>query len=61
MARPVVGAHFARLALERACGGRAAEGLQFLDKEAGVNVDAAGALAAEAAAGGEVAEESLEL
>ncbi|EHA51618.1 glutaminase GtaA [Pyricularia oryzae 70-15] len=30
-ARPVVGGHFAFLALERACGGRAMEGLRFLD------------------------------
>ena len=32
MARPVVGGHFAYLALERACGGKAVEGLQFLDE-----------------------------
>ena len=30
-ARPVVGAHYAFLTLERACGGNAMEGLQFLD------------------------------
>lgn len=30
-ARPVVGGHFAFLALRRACGGRAMEGLRFLD------------------------------
>jgi hypothetical protein len=30
-ARPVVGGHFAFLALERACGGKAAEALNFLD------------------------------
>ncbi|KAL4820896.1 hypothetical protein BDW67DRAFT_73916 [Aspergillus spinulosporus] len=30
-ARPVVGGHFAFLALQRACGGRAVEGLRFLD------------------------------
>lgn len=30
-ARPVIGGHFAFLALERACGGRAMEGLAFLD------------------------------
>lgn len=30
-ARPVVGGHFAFLALQRACGGRAMEGLKFLD------------------------------
>lgn len=32
-ARPVIGGHFAFLALERACGGRAMEGLSFLDEE----------------------------
>lgn len=32
-ARPVVGAHYAFLALERACGGTAMEGLAFLDVE----------------------------
>ncbi|CZR66221.1 related to glutaminase A [Phialocephala subalpina] len=32
-ARPVVGGHFAFLALERACGGKAVEGLSFLDEE----------------------------
>ncbi|KAL9114861.1 MAG: hypothetical protein Q9227_001104 [Pyrenula ochraceoflavens] len=31
-ARPVVGGHFAFLALERACGGKAMEGLSFLDE-----------------------------
>lgn len=31
-ARPVIGGHFAFLALERACGGRAMEGLAFLDE-----------------------------
>jgi Domain of unknown function (DUF1793)/Domain of unknown function (DUF4965)/Domain of unknown function (DUF5127) len=31
-ARPVVGGHFAFLALERACGGRAIDGLKFLDE-----------------------------
>lgn len=30
-ARPVIGGHFAFLALERACGGRAMKGLSFLD------------------------------
>ena len=33
MARPVIGGHFAFLALERACGGKAVEGLAFLDKD----------------------------
>jgi hypothetical protein len=32
-ARPVVGGHFAFLALERSCGGKAMEGLRFLDEE----------------------------
>lgn len=32
MARPVVGGHFAFLALERACGGKAVEALKFLDE-----------------------------
>lgn len=33
MARPVVGGHFAFLSLERACGGNALAGLEFLDVE----------------------------
>lgn len=33
MARPVVGGTFAFLTLERACGGKATEGLNFLEKE----------------------------
>ncbi len=32
-ARPVVGGHFAFLALERACGGKAVQALSFLDDE----------------------------
>lgn len=32
-ARPVVGGHFAFLALERACGGEAVASLSFLDDE----------------------------
>lgn len=32
-ARPVVGGHFAFLALERACGGKATDALQFLEAE----------------------------
>jgi hypothetical protein len=32
-ARPVVGGHFAFLALERACGGQAYAGLSFLNDE----------------------------
>ncbi|KAK4151813.1 hypothetical protein C8A00DRAFT_45045 [Chaetomidium leptoderma] len=41
MARPVVGGHFAFLALERACGGKAVEALRFLDEKppAAVNVE----------------------
>jgi hypothetical protein len=41
MARPVVGGHFAFLALERACGGKAVEALRFLDEKppAVVNVE----------------------
>lgn len=31
-ARPVVGGHFAFLALERACGGKAVDHLRFLDE-----------------------------
>lgn len=34
-ARPVIGGHFAFLALERACGGRAMRGLSFLDEVEG--------------------------
>ncbi|KAJ9285527.1 hypothetical protein DTO271D3_6267 [Paecilomyces variotii] len=36
-ARPVVGGHFAFLALQRACGGRAMDGLSFLDDDGGVS------------------------
>ncbi|KAL1836914.1 hypothetical protein VTJ49DRAFT_4505 [Mycothermus thermophilus] len=39
MARPVVGGHFAFLALERACGGKAARALQFLDESSPASVD----------------------
>jgi hypothetical protein len=41
MARPVVGGHFAFLALERACGGKAVEALSFLDDKppAEINVE----------------------
>lgn len=38
-ARPVVGGHFAFLALERACGGKASEALQFLDVEEPATLD----------------------
>ncbi|KAI0016730.1 DUF1793-domain-containing protein [Xylariomycetidae sp. FL0641] len=49
MARPVVGAHFAFLALERACGGRASEGLQFLDEREAASIDVQQALWADEA------------
>ncbi|KAK4138756.1 DUF1793-domain-containing protein [Trichocladium antarcticum] len=39
MARPVVGGHFAPLALERACGGKALEALRFLDETPPVEVN----------------------
>lgn len=32
-ARPVIGGHFAFLALERACGGKATDALKFLDEK----------------------------
>ena len=35
LARPVVGGHFAFLTLERACGGKAMAGLDFLDRKDG--------------------------
>jgi len=45
MARPVVGGHFAFLALERACGGKAVSGLRFLEEESAVqDVDVGRAL-----------------
>ncbi|KAI0407518.1 DUF1793-domain-containing protein [Xylaria palmicola] len=47
MARPVVGGHFAFLALERACQGKAAEGLAFLDSAAPGEIDVEQALAAD--------------
>jgi hypothetical protein len=39
-ARPVVGGHFAFLALERACGGKAVQALAFLDDEPAREFDA---------------------
>lgn len=45
MARPVVGGHFAFLALERACRGKAAEGLAFLDASEPAKIDVKQALA----------------
>jgi hypothetical protein len=47
MARPVVGGHFAFLALERACGGKAVEALRFLDEKPPAVVDVDRALQAE--------------
>jgi hypothetical protein len=38
-ARPVVGGHFAFLALQRACGGQAMDGLAFLDEDDPTSVD----------------------
>jgi len=38
-ARPVVGGHFAFLALERACGGKAVEALKFLDERSPAVID----------------------
>jgi hypothetical protein len=46
-ARPVVGGHFAFLALERACGGKAAEALRFLDETPRAEVDVEEALIAD--------------
>lgn len=46
-ARPVVGGHFAFLALERACGGRAIKALDFLDERHVEEVDIRKALAAD--------------
>lgn len=47
MARPVVGGHFAYLALERACGGKAVEGLKFLDEAEPDYIDVQQALLAD--------------
>ena len=46
-ARPVVGGHFAFLALERACGGKAVEALRFLDHQPAVAIDIEQALRAD--------------
>ncbi|GAW16788.1 hypothetical protein ANO14919_062260 [Xylariales sp. No.14919] len=48
-ARPVVGGHFAFLALERACQGKAAEGLRFLDFTTPAEIDVERVLAADMA------------
>ncbi|KAF9870839.1 glutaminase a [Colletotrichum karsti] len=54
MARPVVGGHFAFLALERACGGKALDGLSFLDEPGSfIDVDVRRALEVEAFEGTE--------
>lgn len=50
-ARPVVGGHFAFLALERACGGKAAEALSFLDEEKPAELDVQRVMKEEAAFG----------
>ncbi|KAK0626571.1 hypothetical protein B0T14DRAFT_534694 [Immersiella caudata] len=47
MARPVVGGHFAFLALERACGGQAVEALKFLDEKPAATIDVQQALLAD--------------
>ncbi|KAK1760839.1 glutaminase [Echria macrotheca] len=46
-ARPVVGGHFAFLALERACGGKAVEALGFLDEEPAAKINVKQALLAD--------------
>jgi hypothetical protein len=46
-ARPVVGGHFAFLALQRACGGKAMDGLSFLDDVDPADDEAAAEAAAE--------------
>lgn len=46
-ARPVVGGHFAFLALERACGGKAIQGLSFLDQSEPAVIDVQAALEAD--------------
>ncbi|ROW08866.1 hypothetical protein VMCG_02824 [Cytospora schulzeri] len=58
-ARPVVGGHFAFLALERACGGKATEALGFLDSEAPRELDVMGLLQEEMAFG--VAQDGAEV
>ncbi|KAK0720072.1 hypothetical protein B0H67DRAFT_574970 [Lasiosphaeris hirsuta] len=47
MARPVVGGHFAFLALERACGGKAVEALKFLDEKVPTEINIEEALRAD--------------
>lgn len=50
-ARPVVGGHFAFLALERACGGKATEALSFLDAAKPAELDIESIIKAEEAFG----------
>ncbi|KAL2162636.1 hypothetical protein VTH06DRAFT_6472 [Thermothelomyces fergusii] len=57
MARPVVGGHFAFLALERACGGKATEALRFLDRSPPAVIDVNGVLRAERQEGTEADDE----
>lgn len=59
-ARPVVGGHFAFLALERACGGRASEALRFLDVEEPAKLDISALMEQELLFGlGQMAEKEL--
>jgi len=48
-ARPVIGGHFSFLALERACGGKAVQALEFLDKEPVAKINVKEALDADRA------------
>lgn len=60
-ARPVVGGHFALLALGRACGGSAVEHLNFLDEPGAFEtVDVAAALEADRAEGTVILQEAAE-
>lgn len=59
-ARPVVGGHFAFLALERACGGKATTALSFLDGSEPADLDVETLIKEEAAFGlAQVAEMEL--
>jgi hypothetical protein len=60
MARPVVGGHFAPLALRQACGGRAMAGLGFLDQETRLKPDVAKSLSVDAEADGRSTVDVLE-
>ncbi|KAI1487549.1 hypothetical protein F5X96DRAFT_649583 [Biscogniauxia mediterranea] len=59
MARPVVGGHFAFLALERACGGKATEGLKFLDEVEPAEINVEQSLRTEVAEMAKVAEDRV--